>query len=118
MSPYFSTEIWKEVYDTSPNPVTGPRFWMTNNYVLITKPADPDHPGRKKGQKNNYDWIKGPNESPKKKKKKKKAPKKKGNKAIDKNECGEAGIIQLEVLNFQRKRRVRLRQVRKVSRLR
>ncbi|KAG7563817.1 Zinc finger SWIM-type [Arabidopsis suecica] len=68
-SPYFSTQVWKEVYEKGPEPVRGPRFWMTNNYVLITKPEDPNLPGRKKGQKKKYDRIKGKNESPKKKKK-------------------------------------------------
>ncbi|CAE6127025.1 unnamed protein product [Arabidopsis arenosa] len=68
-SPYFSTQVWKEVYEKGPEPVRGPRFWMTNNYVLITKLEDPILLGRKKGQKKKFDRIKGKNESPKKKKK-------------------------------------------------
>lgn len=92
VSPFFSTEVWKEVYDTGPGPVRGPRFWITNNYVLITKPPDPDLPGRKKGQKKSYDRIKGTNESPKKNKKKKKTPnKKKGKKDDDQNEVVKLG---------------------------
>ncbi|XP_010489152.1 PREDICTED: uncharacterized protein LOC104766878 [Camelina sativa] len=66
--PMFSTQVWKEQYDTAPSPVRGQRYWMTNDYVLITAPPEPNPPGRKKGQKKNYNRIKSPLESPKKKK--------------------------------------------------
>ena len=64
--PMWSIVMWREQYETAPNPVRGQMYWPTD-YALITAPEDPVPLGRKKGQKN-YNRIKGKLESPKKKK--------------------------------------------------
>ncbi|CAL9217535.1 unnamed protein product, partial [Arabidopsis halleri] len=66
--PMFGRSTWREQYDTWPEPVRGQMYWPTS-YVLITAPEAPVPPGRKKGEKKNYNRIKGKHESPKKKKK-------------------------------------------------
>ncbi|CAD5324473.1 unnamed protein product [Arabidopsis thaliana] len=65
--PLFCTFIWKEQYDTAPEPVRDQMYWPTG-YALITAPEAPVPPGRKKGEKKNFDRVKGKHESPKKKK--------------------------------------------------
>ncbi|XP_010445478.1 PREDICTED: uncharacterized protein LOC104728148 [Camelina sativa] len=111
VSPYFTTDIWLQQYETGPYPVRGQRFWMTNNYVLLKAPPEPILPGRKKGSKKNYDRIKGKLESPKKKKGKngKNEPKilklsRKG-RIMHCRSCGEAGHNAAGCKNFPQEKK-------------
>lgn len=105
ISDFFSTDIWRDCYETANKPMVGPKEWMTSNYRLITAPPEPVLPGRRKKTKKSYERIKGV-DSPKKgkgkgKQKKMKPQNQKSFKEKEKltrkgrtihcSKCGEAG---------------------------
>ncbi|KAG7593720.1 Zinc finger SWIM-type [Arabidopsis thaliana x Arabidopsis arenosa] len=108
--PMFNTHTWQEQYETGPEPVRGQMYWPTGLRLITAPLEDPVPPGRKKGEKKNYNRIKGPNEPPKKKKKKGEPEKLKlGRKGTTMHcrSCGEAGHNAVGCKKFPKEKKSR-----------
>ncbi|CAE6224026.1 unnamed protein product [Arabidopsis arenosa] len=93
VSDFYSTEMWRDNYETATSPMRGPKYWMNDSYRLVTAPPEPELPGRKKTtKKSSFQRIKGKHESPKKKKKKHEVEKLgREGRIIHCSSCGESG---------------------------